>query len=47
MCTLLCLGTWSTLNLVKDSDVRACLKFSKVCGEEDSLAEDWDVIRNV
>lgn len=41
---LLCVGTWSTLNLVKDSDVKACLGADDVGEDEEDLAEDWDAI---
>jgi hypothetical protein len=43
MCALLCLGEWSELDLVKDSDMRAGLTREEA-GDEDVLAEDWDVI---
>jgi hypothetical protein len=41
---LLCLGTWSALDLVKDSDVRACLSVNKGGKDEDDLPECWDHI---
>jgi hypothetical protein len=41
---LLCLGVWSRLRLVKDSDIKAVLG-DKVIGEEDELPTDWDTIR--
>ena len=44
MCALLCLGQWSTLGLVRDCDIKACLKLDKVAGEDDNLPDDWDVI---
>lgn len=43
---LLCLGIWSELGLVKDSDIKAGLGLDIVCGEEEEyLVEDWDAIR--
>ena len=41
-CALLCLGVWSSMGYVKDSDVKAVAVLSEVDGEEDELAEDWD-----
>jgi hypothetical protein len=42
-CTLLCVGLWSSLGLVKDGHMKMSL-----CGddvdEEDDLPEDWDAI---
>jgi hypothetical protein len=32
------------LNLVKDSDMRACLTANEVDEDEEELAEDWDTI---
>ncbi|KAH9015232.1 hypothetical protein EDB85DRAFT_1875931 [Lactarius pseudohatsudake] len=43
---LLCVGTWSVLGLIKDSDVKGCLGLDEVC-EEEELAEDWDAIPTV
>jgi hypothetical protein len=43
MCALLCLGQWSVLGHVKDSDVKACLAPDEVHDVED-LAEDWDSV---
>ena len=40
---LLCLGTWSTLGLVKDSDVKKVTKLEDVEGK-DTLADGWDKI---
>ena len=42
-CALLCLGTWSTLGLVKDSDVKKVTKLEDVEGK-DTLADGWDKI---
>ena len=41
--TLLCLGTWSTLGLVKDSDVKKVTELEDVEGK-DTLADGWDKI---
>jgi hypothetical protein len=43
-CALLCLSKWSVLNLVKDSDMRACLTANELDEDEEELAEDWDTI---
>ena len=45
-CALLCLGQWSALNLVKDSDVKASLTNDEVDeGEQvDMLQEGWDIV---
>ena len=39
---LLCVGVWSVLGYVKDSDVKAAAVFPEVDGKEDELTEDWD-----
>jgi hypothetical protein len=44
MRALLCLGVWSCLRLVKDSDIKAALG-DEVVGEEDELPTDWDTIQ--
>ena len=41
---LLCLGKWSALDLVKDSDVRACLTVDEASEGKEVLVEDWDAI---
>ena len=40
---LLCLGTWSTLGLVKDSDMKKVTELEDVEGK-DTLADGWDKI---
>lgn len=40
---LLCVGTWSTLNMINDSDIKAALG-AEVTGEEEDLPADWDSI---
>lgn len=42
---LMCLGTWSKLGLVKDSDVRAVTVLPEMKGDDDEVADDWDRIR--
>jgi hypothetical protein len=42
-CALLCLGQWSVLGLVKDCDIKACVKLDEVAEEED-LLDDWDTV---
>ena len=39
---LLCLGTWSLMGYVRDSDIKATAVLPEVDGEEDELAMDWD-----
>jgi len=43
---ILCLGTWSLLGLVKDSDVKAAAQLSDVDGEDSDYEMDaeWDKI---
>jgi hypothetical protein len=40
---LLCVGTWSTLGMIKDSDIKAALG-EEVTGEEDDLPANWAAI---
>ena len=39
---LLCVGVWSVLGYVKDSDLKAAALLPEVNGKEDELTEDWD-----
>ena len=39
---LLCVGVWSVLGYVKDSDAKAVAAFPEVDGKEDELTEGWD-----
>ena len=39
----MCLGAWSLLGLVKDSDIKAALG-EEVVGPEDDLPVGWDTI---
>jgi len=39
----MCVGAWSLLGLIKDSDIRAVLG-AEFSGEEDDLAAEWDAI---
>jgi hypothetical protein len=39
---LLCVGVWSVMGYVKDSDVKAAVVLPEVNGKEDELTEDWD-----
>ncbi|KIM61424.1 hypothetical protein SCLCIDRAFT_122109, partial [Scleroderma citrinum Foug A] len=44
-CALLCLGTWSELNLVRDEDVKKVTKLEDVEGNKELKLEDrWDHI---
>jgi hypothetical protein len=42
----MCLGAWSKMGYVRDSDVKAVTVLAdlKEDEEEDSLADDWDAI---
>jgi hypothetical protein len=44
---LLCVGIWSPLGLVKDSDIRMFVGKDDIVGEEDDLPENWDAITAV
>lgn len=41
---LLCLGTWSKMNLVKDNDVMKAARLPDVEGSETEVDSDWDEI---
>jgi hypothetical protein len=43
---LLCLGSWSLLNLVKEDDVRAAAMLPEIDGDKDDMDMDvgWDTI---
>jgi hypothetical protein len=41
---LLCLGVWSTMGYVHDSDILPAAVLPEVDGEEDELARDWDAM---
>ena len=43
----LCIGIWSSLGLVKDSDIKMSVGKDDVVGEEEDLPENWDVITPV
>ena len=40
----MCVGEWSSMGFVKDSDIRAAAALPEVVGEEEELGHDWDVI---
>ena len=42
--SLLCLGDWSLLGLVLDSDLRAVALLPEVDGVEEAMADGWDTI---
>ena len=44
---LLCVGIWSLLGLVKDSDIKMSVGKDDIVGEEDDLPKNWDVITPV
>ena len=44
---LLCLGVWSLMGYVKDSDVKAAAVLPEVDGQEEMLPKDWDSIVNM
>ena len=41
---LLCLGVWSTMGFVCDSDILPAVLLPELDGEEDELANDWDAM---
>ena len=41
---LMCLGVWSRMGYVKDTDVKSATILPEVDGEEEELAENWDRI---
>lgn len=43
--SLLCLGSWSTLNLVKDEDVLAVSVMQDVKGDKEVMDDGWDSIK--
>jgi hypothetical protein len=43
-CALMCLGVWSKLGYVKDTDVKSATILPEVDGEEEELVENWDRI---
>lgn len=40
----LCVGLWSSQDLVKNSDINKSLCAGKVVGKKDELADNWDAI---
>jgi hypothetical protein len=44
MRALLCLGNWSLLGYVKDSDIKAITVLPELVGDEEELEEGWDNI---
>ena len=41
---LMCLGSWSLLGLIEDSNIKAAIVLGDVIGKEE-LSEDWDTIK--
>ena len=41
---LMCVGEWSLMGFVKDSDLIAAAALPEVDGEEEELGQDWDTI---
>ena len=41
---LMCLGEWSLMGFVRDSDIIAAAALPEVDGEEEELGQDWDAI---
>jgi hypothetical protein len=41
---LMCLGQWSKLGYIKDSDLKAVTVEPEAKGDEEDLPEDWDAI---
>jgi len=42
---LMCLGSWSLLGLIEDSDIKAAIALGDVIGKEEELPEGWDAIK--
>jgi hypothetical protein len=42
---LLCLGSWSKMDLIKNKNVMAVTVMADVDGEEEELEDGWDAIR--
>jgi hypothetical protein len=40
----MCIGAWSLMGFVKDSDIRAVVALPEVDGKEEELEDDWDAI---
>ena len=43
----MCLGSWSQLGLEKDADIYAVTALAEAEGEEEDLADSWDVIKTL
>jgi hypothetical protein len=41
---LMCVGEWSSMGFVKDSDIKAAAGLPELDDEEEELENDWDVI---
>ena len=41
---LMCVGEWSSMGLVKDSDLTAAATLPDIDGEDEDLGNDWDAI---
>ena len=41
----MCLGSWSLLGLIEDSNTKAAIGLGDVIGKEEELLEDWDAIK--
>lgn len=41
---LICLGAWSRMGLVQDTDASSVAVLPEVEGEEEALADGWDAI---
>ena len=41
---LMCLGSWSQLELVKDKDIFSVTTLVEIKGDEEALGEGWDAI---
>jgi hypothetical protein len=42
---LMCVGEWSRMGFVKDSDVRVAMTLSEVGDNKEKLTKDWDFIK--
>jgi hypothetical protein len=44
MCTLLCLGDWSQLSLVKDANIKPAALLPDINGDKPPIVAGWDNI---
>jgi hypothetical protein len=40
----MCVGEWSRLGYVKNSDIKVAASLPEIEGDKEELSEDWDII---